>query len=150
MSFEDITFTDYIESLGIVYFTAAELLSRNTPGGPKIIEPPRELWPNIVGTLVMADRIREELGHPLHVWSAYRTPEYNAMVGGAKRSEHMGFRALDLHAGAEHHHRLKLIASNVMEGAASAGHRTGLGIYSRFIHIDTGSPKAKRRRWLGT
>ena len=40
--------------------------------------------------------IREELGKPIFVNSAYRTTQVNQQVGGAKRSLHMQRRAADI------------------------------------------------------
>lgn len=42
--------------------------------------------------------IREACGHrPIVIGSAYRTPEYNALVGGVPNSQHVQGRALDLY-----------------------------------------------------
>lgn len=40
--------------------------------------------------------VRQELGHPIIVNSAYRTEQVNKQVGGAKRSLHMQGRAADI------------------------------------------------------
>lgn len=40
--------------------------------------------------------IREELGKPIYINSAYRTPAVNKAVGGAKRSLHLQGRAADI------------------------------------------------------
>lgn len=40
--------------------------------------------------------VREKLGHPIIVNSAYRTEQVNKQVGGAKRSLHMQGRAADI------------------------------------------------------
>lgn len=123
----------------IEHFHASELLSREKPRGPKVVVPPEDLWPNILQTLVCADQIRERIGAPVHVWSGYRTREYNELVGGSPTSEHVQFRALDLHV-PDAYEELKAIAAEVMDHAFAAGHATGLGTYdrSRFVHIDTG------------
>jgi uncharacterized protein YcbK (DUF882 family) len=136
-----------LDEHGVTHFAAHELYSREVRGGPKTVVPPAELWPNILDTLALADVIRDRLGAPIHVWSAYRSPAYNRLIGGAKQSEHMGFRALDLHA--EDMPKLKQIAAEVMAAADADGMRTGFGVYTRFVHIDTGSPKGRKRRWLG-
>ena len=39
--------------------------------------------------------IRDAFGRPITVISAYRTPAYNAAVGGAPKSQHMEGRAAD-------------------------------------------------------
>ena len=40
--------------------------------------------------------LREHFGRPIYVSSGYRGPELNRAIGGAKRSQHMEGRALDL------------------------------------------------------
>ena len=42
------------------------------------------------------DTIREAFGGPLIVVSGYRSPDHNASIGGAKASQHMEGRAVDL------------------------------------------------------
>lgn len=83
-------FAAFIESLGLNFFNAREI--SDLGGG----EPPRYLWDNIIPTIVIADELREELRRPIKITSAYRDPDYNADVGGAKASLHQAFNALDL------------------------------------------------------
>ena len=42
--------------------------------------------------------LRDAFGCPIYVSPGYRGPELNAAIGGAKRSQHMEGRALDLDA----------------------------------------------------
>ena len=42
--------------------------------------------------------LRDAFGCPIYVSSGYRSPELNTAIGGAKRSQHMEGRALDLDA----------------------------------------------------
>ena len=42
--------------------------------------------------------LRDAFGCPIYVSSGYRCPELNRAIGGAKRSQHMEGRALDLDA----------------------------------------------------
>jgi hypothetical protein len=80
----------------------------------------------------------EEAGGPivLRVCSAYRTPEHNAVVGGARRSQHVEGRALDLAPP-----KTLEFATFVEIARAQAKRRGiihGLGVYTkkRFIHVD--------------
>jgi zinc D-Ala-D-Ala carboxypeptidase len=76
--------------------------------------------------------LRERLGKPLIVLSAYRSPEHNRAVGGAKVSKHMEGIAFDI-AMANHD-------PEAFEAAARAVGFQGFGFYPRsgFIHIDLG------------
>lgn len=88
-------FDAFIESLELRHFSASELLvSASRPGNTP---PPKRLWPNIAPTLLVLDALRETLGEPIMINSAYRAPDYNRRVGGGTKSQHMAFTALDFH-----------------------------------------------------
>lgn len=63
---------------------------------PAFLLPPRQEWHNVVPVLrLVRDEIIPRIG-PVEVVSAYRTAEFNGCVGGASRSRHLGFAAVDL------------------------------------------------------
>lgn len=72
------------------------------------------------------------LGKPMIVNSAYRSPEHNKAVGGAKASQHLNGCAFDISMA--NHDPASFIAM-----ARKAGFK-GIGTYPRsnFVHIDTG------------
>jgi len=76
--------------------------------------------------------LRDRLGKPLIVRSAYRSPEHNRNVGGAPRSKHMDGTAFDI--AMSNHDPV------AFEAAARAVGFLGFGFYPRsgFIHIDLG------------
>lgn len=114
----------------------------------------QEKWPNFhpkeiacrgsgslllnMDALTKLQDLRTALGRPLIVTSAYRSPAYNAKVGGAKNSMHLQGRAFDISL--QNHDPVEL------ETAAKDHGFTGIGRYpkQRFIHIDTGPA-----RWWG-
>lgn len=81
--------------------------------------------------------LRDRLGVPLIVHSAYRTPNYNRQVGGAKHSLHLQGAAFDISMA--NHDPLDF------EVAAREVGFTGFGFYPRqnFMHIDIG----RARQW---
>lgn len=81
--------------------------------------------------------LRDRLGAPLVVNSAYRSPEYNRQVGGAKHSMHLQGAAFDISM-ANHD-------PESFEAATRVIGFTGFGFYPRqnFIHIDIG----RARQW---
>ncbi|OUS07976.1 peptidase M15 [Rhodobacterales bacterium 52_120_T64] len=81
--------------------------------------------------------LREKLGVPLIVHSAYRSPEYNLQVGGAEHSMHLQGAAFDISM-ANHD-------PDAFEVAARDVGFTGFGFYPRqnFMHIDMG----RARQW---
>jgi len=76
--------------------------------------------------------LRDQLGKPLIVRSAYRSPEHNRAVGGATRSKHMDGAAFDI--AVSNHDPV------AFEAAARAAGFLGFGFYPRsgFIHVDLG------------
>jgi len=91
--------------------------------------PPEESWPNVVPALRL---VRDEVVpavEPVQVLSSYRTPELNVCAGGAGRSNHLDFSAVDLatspRRGGEQLYR-ELCAMHADAGPPS---RMGLGAY---------------------
>jgi hypothetical protein len=89
--------------------------------------------------------LRDLLGSPMIINSAYRSPEHNRAVGGAKQSEHLKANAWDVRM--DNHDPDRFIAAALKCGF------NGIGTYPRqnFIHIDGrsyranwGKPFAKR------
>ena len=80
--------------------------------------------------------LRVTLGKPLIVTSAYRSPEHNRKVGGAKGSKHLEGSAFDISMA--NHDPASFIAA-----ARKAGFK-GIGTYPRsnFVHIDTGPARS--------
>lgn len=76
--------------------------------------------------------LRDRLGKPLIVRSAYRSPEHNRAVGGATRSKHLDGAAFDI-AMANHD-------PVAFEAAARELGFLGFGFYPRsgFMHVDLG------------
>ena len=102
-------------------FSPAEIACRGT--GKLLINEP---------ALDRLQALRDRLGKPLIVRSAYRSPEQNRAVGGATRSKHMDGAAFDI--GMANHDPVALEAS-----AREVGF-LGFGFYPRsgFTHVDLG------------
>jgi uncharacterized protein YcbK (DUF882 family) len=108
--------------------------------------PPQHLWPNMVDTLKLLDRFIIPAVGPISVVSGFRSSTYNRLAGGARRSQHLQFSALDviptLEVDRSSLHSKLLQLWNVHGRQLNMG----LGLYSgtRF-HIDTGG----YRKWQG-
>ena len=77
--------------------------------------------------------IRTHFGKPVIINSAYRTPSYNAYVGGAKNSYHMKGRAFDI--------SIKGVTpQEIAKYAASIG-VPGIIQYNSFVHVDSRDTK---------
>lgn len=81
------------------------------------------------------EKVREALGgKSLVVLSAYRTPEHNKSVGGAKNSQHVFGKALDIRT--PRGWTPAKMAAKVRRLVDEGSRIRGLGIYSWGIHID--------------
>lgn len=65
---------------------------------------------------------------PIIVSSGYRSPEYNATVGGVKRSQHMTGKAADIHVDG--------IDNRMLANYARIVGFTYVKIYSNHVHVD--------------
>ncbi len=141
----------YLEGHGVdMNFTSPEELTRMNTGAHAI--PPRALWANIVPTLILwQERIRGPLGFPMKL-GGYRPVDYNKAVGGAPRSQHQWFAALDVRPVKDHNTKANRRAL-AHAGArvyldSPADLKVGFGAYGAptpsNIHLDT---RFRRRTW---
>jgi uncharacterized protein YcbK (DUF882 family) len=102
---------------------------------------PKSLLPNVELLAKNLQVLRDYLGESIHINSGYRTPSYNAKVGGKPNSYHMKAMAGDLTTKSKTPKQLaaiieKLIAEKKMK-------QGGLGIYPGFVHYDVRGTKAR-------
>ena len=86
----------------------------------------------------LLENIRDKFGKPVHINSAYRTPAYNAKVGGVSNSYHIKGMAADIVVSGVSAKRVAQYAETLDCG--------GIGWYEhkKFVHIDT---RKKRVCW---
>jgi hypothetical protein len=109
---------------------------------------PREIACKGTGELLVNDQaldklqaLRNALGKPLVLTSAYRSPAHNKRVGGAKNSRHMQGDAFDVRMDNHDPYAFETAARNVGF--------SGFGFYQKsgFMHIDTGPERSWGKRW---
>jgi len=112
---------------------------------------PREIACKGTGSILVNEEaldklqaLRNLLDKPLILTSAYRSPEHNKRVGGAKNSYHMQGVAFDV--------RMDNHDPREFETAARSVGFTGFGYYpkSGFMHIDTGPARSWGTPWPQT
>ena len=78
--------------------------------------------------------IRDYIGEPIRINSAYRTPTYNKRIGGAKASQHLTASAADITCKSLTPKQLKAkVEKLIKEKKLTIG---GIGLYPGFIHVD--------------
>lgn len=111
---------------------------------PKYAFPPEALWPRMADTLKLLRRfVIPEIG-PIQVVSGFRTNDYNSIAGGALRSQHLEFSALDIKPLSDISKEELHTLLNRTWQTHGKGLNMGLGLYNnRRFHIDTGG----HRKW---
>lgn len=142
-------FAEGFAGLGLKYFKASEFLFRGGSNGfgackGKNTLPPRSTWANIYKVAKVLESIRQRAGAPVTLLSIYRSPDYNACVGGVGDSQHTLGTACDFQSsiGAR---LLYDIAIELRRAGAFAG---GIGYYekSNFVHVDV---RGHNATWRG-
>jgi len=97
----------------------------------------KKIDPVVLGKLL---RICEQTGQSYVINSGYRSPVKNSKVGGAKLSQHMTGKAIDVQVKGSYEDRAEFVV------AASRAGFTGVGVYASFIHLDI---RDYRVSWVG-
>ena len=133
-----------LDDHGIRHFSAREITRARRWN--KILEPPEDLWENILPALTIADCAREALDARVRCLSGYRNDRYNVKVGGSPDSEHKEFKALDLQPfDADRMEEFRSIMVALVEYAQTQGVDVRLIHYKTFVHVDVGAAKRKPR-----
>lgn len=102
---------------------------------------PQHLVPNIQKLANNLQVLRDYIGEPIHINSAYRTLSYNKKVGGAKNSQHPKGNAADITAKSYSPKKLAAVIEKLIkDGKMDQG---GIGVYPGFTHYDTRGVKAR-------
>ena len=99
----------------------------------------------ITNIIKMFECVRALYNLPITILSAYRTPEWNRKIGGARNSQHVLGRALDLRSPSGV--KLEQFFTDIHTNVDEFGIR-GLGLYPTFIHIDC-RPSDTLVAWYG-
>ena len=129
---EETTLPDSTENFSLAEFACKD-------GSPV----PDEMRDDTLMLMANLEVLRKELGDKaIRIVSGYRSPEYNAKVGGSKGSKHMLAQAADIRVSGV---QPKIVADTI-ERLIKAGdmQEGGLGRYAGFTHYDI---RGKRARW---
>ena len=112
---------------------------------------PSDVYLNIVKLVGQLQFLRDYTGRAITVNSGYRSPEYNAKIGGAHKiingkrvetSQHVFGKAADIRIeGMKPKEVHSIIEELISKGDMLQG---GLGLYSSFVHYDF---RGRKARW---
>jgi uncharacterized protein YcbK (DUF882 family) len=104
-------------------------------------EIPNEVLKNISTLAQNLQVLRDAIGKPITINSGYRSPKYNAKIGGVKNSQHVKGKASDLRVSGMTPKEVALVIEGLIEqGKMKQG---GIGIYPNFTHYDIRGVKAR-------
>ncbi len=117
-------------------FSKIEFESRDGSIMPSdVIENLKELAKNL-------QKLRNHFGEPIHINSAYRSPQHNANIGGSPNSQHLLGKAADITMKNFTPKQICLLIEKLInKGEISEG---GVGLYNGFVHYDI---RGTRARW---
>lgn len=94
---------------------------------------------------VVLQCIREHFGKAVVITSGYRTAAHNAVVGGAKSSQHLLGRAADIRVQGVSVEDVAAYAESLMPGWGGVGrYPVKAGRATGWVHVDT---RANKSRW---
>ena len=102
---------------------------------------PNDVLPNIIELAKNLQVLRDYLGKSITINSGYRSPKYNAKIGGVKNSQHVKGKASDIVVKGMTPKEVALVIEGLIEkGKMKQG---GIGIYPNFTHYDIRGVKAR-------
>ena len=136
-----------LEYYQITNFTIDEITM-----GRKI--PENLLW-NILPTIRVLQELRSKYGKPIFIESSYRSPAYNKLVKGKKKSLHLDFNAFDFMVKDKEDLQTLYLQLDIWDKEyhfkfLPKPGSMGLGFYeNRFIHLDTRAALKREapKRW---
>lgn len=128
-------YREWLEAQGLQFDFAPELadLADHSRGGVLNDTPALELWHEILPTVRIVEKVREEFGATT-LRSGFRSPKYNLAVGGEDLSLHMANKAIDFHCASG---TPKAWAAYLRELRDAGVFTGGIGTYGTFVHVDT-------------
>lgn len=102
---------------------------------------PEELIPKVKELAENLQVLRDYIKEPIFLNSAYRTKEYNTLIGGTANSQHVKGCAADITCKSKSPKQLaNIIEVLIEEGKMKQG---GVGRYNGFTHYDIRGTKAR-------
>lgn len=108
-------------------------------------EMPKDVLDNVKLLAIQLQVIRDYVGKPIRINSAYRCKEHNSSVGGSKRSQHLLGKAADITIDTFTPDEVFDIIENMLTNETlESFYVGGIGCYNTFTHLDI---RDYRARW---
>ena len=108
-------------------------------------EMPLDVLENVKLLAIQLQKIRDYVGKPIRINSAYRSEAHNEAIGGVKTSQHILGKAADITIDTFTPDEVVSIIENMLTNEMLGGfYIGGLGSYNTFTHIDI---RDKKARW---
>jgi hypothetical protein len=140
----------FLNQTGVRYFSSTEIMTPHEESdalkcGLENLIPHQCIWPAGAAMLSIFDKIRELIGGPIIFRNWWRPSCYNELVAGAKASDHVLAKSMDIDFKTPHD---RAVAQKfICEELWKKGENVQVGIGCNSLHIGLGSPKGKRY-WL--
>ena len=145
---------------GLEKFNAQDFSSAGTKSKMKSCDlqdltPPKSCWYRTLTLALLAEKITKETGVNLEITSHYRSSCYNQSVGGSKKSDHIGAKAIDFSVSNEsdRHQVEQYICAELwkenlfQEDSSKQLNNISVGLGHTFMHLGVASIHG-RRHWL--
>ena len=86
--------------------------------------------------------LRTAINKPIQITSGYRSPKYNAKIGGVKDSQHLRGTAADIKVKGMTPKEVALVIEGLIESKKMK--EGGIGVYPTFTHYDI---RGRKARW---
>ena len=107
-------------------------------------EMPLEVLENVKLLAIQLQKIRDYVGKPIRINSAYRSEAHNEAIGGVKTSQHILGKAADITIDTFTPDEVVSIIENMLTNEMLGGfYIGGLGSYNSFTHVDIREEKAR-------
>jgi len=108
-------------------------------------EMPLDVLENVKLLAIQLQKIRDYVGKPIRINSAYRNKAYNQAIKGVKTSQHILGKAADITIDTFTPDEVVSIIENMLTNEMLGGfYIGGLGSYNTFTHVDI---RDKKARW---
>lgn len=157
---DEVDFQKFLSDSGVRNTSAYDIANagtRKTMNSCKIknMIPPKSCWYRSLTLSLLKDKMEEQTGVTTTLTSHYRSPCYNEGLGGAKKSDHITAKAMDISMGTQEkrHDIEKFVCDKLWKENYFTGGETdtfaniSIGLGKTFIHLGIDSTSG-RRHWV--